>query len=111
MTNYKFGDIVLVPFPFTDQSTGKKRPAVVISSDRYHRQRTDLILMAVSSQLSAKVAGDVSIAKWTEAGLIKASVFKPILTTVERKLIIRTLGQLQDEDVKRLKEALDEILG
>ncbi len=32
MTGYKFGDILLVPFPFTDQSTTKKRPAVVVSS-------------------------------------------------------------------------------
>jgi mRNA interferase MazF len=31
MTEYNFGDIVLVPFPFTDQSTVKKRPAVIVS--------------------------------------------------------------------------------
>ncbi len=32
MTRFEFGDIVLVPFSFTDQTTNKKRPAVVISS-------------------------------------------------------------------------------
>jgi mRNA interferase MazF len=32
MTGYEFGDILLVPFPFTDQSTTKKRPAVVVIS-------------------------------------------------------------------------------
>ena len=37
MTSYNFGDVVLVPFPFTDQTTNKKRPAVVISSDVYYR--------------------------------------------------------------------------
>jgi mRNA interferase MazF len=34
MTGYNFGDVLLVPFPFTDQTDTKQRPAVVISSDR-----------------------------------------------------------------------------
>ncbi len=32
MISFEFGDVVLVPFPFTDQSTTKKRPAIVVSS-------------------------------------------------------------------------------
>ncbi|MBX9641193.1 MAG: type II toxin-antitoxin system PemK/MazF family toxin, partial [Mycobacteriaceae bacterium] len=43
-TRYSFGDVVLVPFPFTDQSTSKKRPAVVVSSDAYHQARPDLVI-------------------------------------------------------------------
>jgi mRNA interferase MazF len=35
MISYDFGDIVLVPFPFTDQSGIKKRPAVIVSSAAY----------------------------------------------------------------------------
>jgi len=49
-TSFDFADIVLVPFPFTHQSTTKKRPAVIVSSSAYHRQRPDLILMAITSQ-------------------------------------------------------------
>jgi mRNA interferase MazF len=51
MTSLEFGDVVLVPFPFTDQSTTKKRPAVVISSTRYNTERPDLIIIAVTSQI------------------------------------------------------------
>lgn len=36
-TIYNFADVVLVPFPFTDQRTTKKRPAVVVSTGAYHR--------------------------------------------------------------------------
>jgi len=48
---FAFGDVILVPFPFTDQSTTKQRPAVVISSDRYQRERLDIIILAITSQV------------------------------------------------------------
>ncbi len=48
-TAYEFGDVVLVPFPFTDRRTTKRRPAVVVSSERYHQERPDLIILAVTS--------------------------------------------------------------
>lgn len=43
-TTYNFGDIILVPFPFTDQTTGKKRPAVVGSSKTYNSNRPDIVI-------------------------------------------------------------------
>jgi len=45
-----FGDVVLVPFPFTDQSGTKKRPAVVVSSQGYNTHRRDIVIMAITSQ-------------------------------------------------------------
>jgi len=47
---YEFGAIVLVPFPFTDQSASKRRPAVVISKRAYNSARPDIVVMAVTSQ-------------------------------------------------------------
>jgi mRNA interferase MazF len=51
MTDYSFGDVILVPFPFTDQTTSKKRPAIVVSSSDYNFNRPDLVLLAVTSQV------------------------------------------------------------
>lgn len=50
---HSFGDVVLVPFPFTDQSGGKKRPAVIVSSSDYNANRRDLIIMAITSQVGS----------------------------------------------------------
>ncbi|MBI3962031.1 MAG: type II toxin-antitoxin system PemK/MazF family toxin [Deinococcus sp.] len=112
MTNYEFGDVVLVPFPFTDQTATKKRPAVVVSSAAYHHQRPDLIIVAVTSQIRPpSTVGEVVVAQWREAGLLKPSVIKPVLATVEKSLILRKLGRLQADDQIALQKGLREILG
>src|SRR5690242_8725439 len=51
---FEFGDVVLVPFPFTSQRESKKRPAVVVSNRAYSTARLDLLVMAVTSRLSAE---------------------------------------------------------
>lgn len=111
-TIYNFGDVVLVPFPFTDQTAAKRRPAVVVSSDGYNKARPDLILMAITGHLSGYPRiGEVAVSDWKGAGLLKASTIKPILTTIERKLIIRTLGKLERPDLTALRDALKIIIG
>ena len=72
---FEFGDIVLVPFPFTDQTASKQRPAVVVSNRAYNAARPDVVVMAVTSQLRPSPAfGEVWIGEWREAGLIKEVV-------------------------------------
>jgi mRNA interferase MazF len=111
-TAYNFGDLVLVPFPFTDQSGAKKRPAVVISSPTYNSARRDVVLMAVTSRVRATTGvGEVIVSDWQGAGLLQASVIKPVLTTVEKGLVLRTLGQLEPADQKTLRNTLRLILG
>jgi len=110
-TAYSFGDVVLVPFPFTDQSAAKRRPAVVISANSYNRERPDVIIMAVTSQMRATGAvTDIQIKEWKEAGLLKPSVVKPIITTIEQSLVLRRLGRLQARDQDLLQQTLTTIL-
>lgn len=111
-TSYSFGDIVLIPFPFTDLTGIKRRPAVVVSTERYNAARPDLITMAVTSQaLPAGSVGEVQVKDWKGAGLIKPSVVKPVLTTIEQALVIRRLGRLKENDQAALRQALTAILG
>lgn len=112
MTGYEFGDLVLVPFPFTDQSAVKRRPAVVISSAAYHRARPDLLIMAVTSQQPSTLSvGEVQVQDWRGAGLLKPSVLKPVLTTIDPVLVIKKLGRLTLTDQAALRQALTTILG
>jgi len=62
---YEFGNIVRVPFPFTDQRTSKQRPAVVVSNRAYGLAGPDVVVMAVTSQLRALPAlGEVWVSQW-----------------------------------------------
>lgn len=111
-SSYQFGDVVLVPFPFTDQSTTKQRPAVVVSSARYQAERPDLILMAITGQLRENPAvGELIVRGWQAAGLLKPSVIKPILTTLEQRLVRRRLGTLNEQDRQALRNVLAVIIG
>ena len=112
MTGYEFGDVVLVPFPFTDQSAVKRRPAVVISSAAYHRARPDILIIAVTSQQPSTLSvGEVQVQDWQGAGLLKPSVLKPVLTTIDPTLVLKRLGQLTPSDQTALRQALTTILG
>ena len=108
----KFGDIVLVRFPFTSQAASKQRPAVIVSSLAYAHERPDLIVMAITSQLRpTPVLGEVWLRSWKAAGLIKPSAVKPVVATLEQSLIIRTLGALTTEDQEALRLAIGRIIG
>ena len=109
MTNYKFGEVVLVPFPFTDQTGTKKRPAVIVSSSAYNLARLDLVLMAITSQIGKIVQNDeTEILEWREAGLLKPSIVKPVFTTIEKNLVLKRLGILEDNDKENLKKLLEQ---
>ncbi len=108
--SYDFGDVVLVPFPFTDQTGTKKRPAVVVSSGGLNASRPDLVIMAITSRVGAG-PGEVVVSRWREAGLLKESICKPVFATLERALILKRLGSLVAEDRETLRAALRTMLG
>ena len=111
MTHYKFGDVVLVGFPFTNLQTTKKRPAVVLSRESYNEQRPDIILMAISSRVREPLeSGEAFVVDWQTAGLIKPSIFKPLIATIEQDLVLNKLGVLNRIDQEMLQQLLMSIL-
>lgn len=91
------GDIVLVPFPYSDLRGMKRRPACVVSSDTYQRG-PDVIVAMVTSQAARRQAlglGDVAVVDWLAAGLRAPSTIRTgRLLVIEQRLIHSTLGHL-----------------
>lgn len=111
MAMHPFGTVVLVPFPFTDQSAAKQRPAVIVSSSAYHRARRDLILMPITSQLRGSAFGDVLVQDWQAAQLLMPSAVKPVLATLDQALVIKSLGALSARDQAALRATIAQLIG
>jgi mRNA interferase MazF len=108
------GDIVLVDVPFTDLTSAKMRPAIVVSSDAVNRGE-DRVLIPISSSLANPSPWDVvalpSDAAFRATGLHRASAFKCAkMVTLSTSLIKRRLGTADARYLalvsSRIKDAL-----
>ncbi len=104
---YQRGDVLLVPFPFSDLSTTKVRPAIVISSALYHTTQPDLILAAITTKLaSASSVVDYPLQDWVSAGLRHPSALKPVLFTLDPGRVVHKIGVLSADDLAAVDQRL-----
>ena len=113
-THYKRGDVVLVPFPFTDLRAAKQRPALVISPDSFNSSRDDLLVAAITSQIPTALAGDEFLIPQTDlaaCGLPKPSIIKTLkLVTLHRLLVARRIGSLPEPAMGQVSARIREQL-
>ena len=100
MTGYRPGQIVLVPFPFTDLRTIKKRPALVLASISSRSFPSLVIAAMITSEHETEVlVGDYVLTRWQEAGLLYPSKVRLAkLVSLEQQLVVKELGKLHIED-------------
>lgn len=111
-TSYKRGDVVLVPFPFTDLTTVKQRPALIISADAFNSTRDVFVLVAITSQVPAKLATDecaIPLAELAGCGLPKPSILRlNKVVALHQRLVIKRIGSLPGSTlevvIRRFKE-------
>lgn len=109
---FRRGDVLLVPFPFSNLNAIKVRPAVVVSGSLYQTTEPDLILAALTSKVAAATGPfDYVLGAWQQAGLRSPSAFKPVLFTLEPIRVIHRIGTLVQTDLaaieQRLRRALE----
>ena len=107
------GDVVLAPFPFSDLSGSKVRPALVVSSGTIGN---DVILVAISSIVRASLVASDFLLETTHSdfpatGLKVRSVFRAHnLTTIEASLILRRLGRINASLQREIDDRLRIVL-
>jgi len=107
---YQRGDIVFVPFQYSELTGGKVRPAVIISSAEFHTAERLYIVAAITSNLSASPLGH-AIGDLTSAGLKAPSAVRPVLLTLNTSVMGHRVGQLASPDRERVDAMLRRALG
>lgn len=107
-TIYKKWDIILVPFPFTNLTTTKKRPALIVSPNECNDE-SDVVIAFITSKMDLEHRiGDYKIQEWLEANLPKPSMIRMKFATIEKKIIVKKFGRLRAKDIKEVTRILVE---
>ena len=108
MERFVKGDIVVVPFPFSDLTYSKRRPALVISS----LEGDDIILCQITSQaVKDKYAIQLCDQDFAEGGLKKQSNIRPNrIFTADRHIVLYKVGSLKREKVKEVIDKITELI-
>ncbi|MBE0576213.1 MAG: type II toxin-antitoxin system PemK/MazF family toxin [Desulfuromonadales bacterium] len=103
-------DVVVVPFPFTDNATTKRRPALILSDAKAFNQQAGQAVMAmITSARNSDWPLDIEIQDLDAAGLPASSIIRMKLFTLDEHLIIRKAGRLARPDQSRAAEALQQL--
>jgi mRNA interferase MazF len=105
VARFVVGDVVIVPFPFSDLSESKRRPALVLAV----LTGDDLILCQITSQ-SVRDSYSVEIGDldFVSGGLSKISNIRPNrLFTADRSIVLDKAGELS---VEKLQLAIEQLI-
>jgi len=98
----KKGDIVLIPFPFTDLSGSKNRPAVILVESG-----ADVTVSFITTQLKWQEEHDLIFQPSVENGLKRTSILKlSKIATLEKAIVIGRLGRLNAYEIRQMNENL-----
>lgn len=106
------GDIVLVPVPFSDLSSQKRRPVIVVSNDAYHRSTADMIVVAMTSNPARSDYGFVIESRDLERGRLNrpGTVRVDKILALSQSLIVAEFGRVDATVLDRIGKTLFELL-
>jgi mRNA interferase MazF len=94
MPSFSQGDIVRVPFPYTDRATRESRPALVVSVGEMTQDHGLLWVTMITSAVNRGWDGDLEITNLTLAGLPAASVIRPAKIATIEAVDASSLGRI-----------------
>lgn len=108
---YKQGDIVLIPFPFSDLSSTKKRPVLVLSNSVYNQVHKDFVVAAITSNVTERdylvlITGE-DLAEGqlkVESGIRTDKIF-----TFSQQIVVKKFGHICPDKMNDIRAKLNEL--
>ena len=107
-TKYEQGEIVIVPFPFTDLSSVKQRPVLILSKDDYNDIEEDIITCGITSNIKDEQRSIIlDNAKLINGEIPLTSRIKvDKLFTLHKSIIKKSIAKINEETFKEVKNKL-----
>lgn len=105
------GEVLVLPFPYSDKLAEKKRPAVVVSKPALERAHGLLWVAMITSDRGARRPDDVAISNLARTGLPAPSLVRPVkLATIEPARVLRVAGALPKSDLASVLAAVQKFI-
>lgn len=100
------GDVVVVPFPFTDRATSRRRPALVVSNRPFNDHHAQVVLAMITTATNPGWPSDTPIGDRDSAGLNADSIIRLKFFTLDQSLVQRRIGGLGKNDSKAVRDSM-----
>jgi mRNA interferase MazF len=106
------GDILLIPIPFTDLSSRKRRPVIVISNDIYNHKTADIVVVAMTSSPATSdysftiTSSDLDRGKLNRPGRVRVDK----IYTLSQSIVVKTFGRVNSNVLDRIRSTLQDLI-
>ncbi len=105
---HKQGDIVLIPIPFTDLSSRKRRPVIVISSNIYNQKTSDMVVVSMTSDPTIVdysftiTSSDIETGNLNRSGKVRVDK----IFTLSQSIVVKTFGHVKTSVLDKIRDTL-----
>lgn len=106
------GDILLIPIPFTDLSSHKRRPVIVISNNVYNQKTADIVVVAMTSNPASVdysftlTSTDLDQGKLNRPGKVRVDK----IYTLSQSIVVKTFGRVNAKVLERIRHLLQDLI-
>jgi len=106
------GDILLIPIPFTDLSSAKRRPVIVISNNDYNLKTADIVVVGMTSNPKMVnytftiTSSDLDQGKLNRPGQVRVDK----IYTLSQSIVVKTFGRVNTNVLDQIRSKLQDLI-